>query len=128
MTEPATTPPDGWSEASETVPGAEQTYVYHVGNDERVLVGLTSPSNTLDEIRLEVSSIERTATAQRHDFVVTTYDRKEDGVEDVISFMELVSETLPADDAEDERLFRAVQRCIEEFDTTTDTWWSFFTN
>lgn len=127
MTEPVTTPPDGWSEASDMMPGAEQTYVYQVGDGERVLVGLASPSNNTDEIRLEVSSIEEAATIQRHDFVVATYDGKQEGVEDMISFMQLVSETLPSDHAEDERLFMAVQRCIEEFDASTNTWWSFFT-
>lgn len=51
---------------------------------------------------------------------------RQDGVEDMISFMELVSETLPSDYAEDERLFMAAQRYIEELNTTTDTWWSIF--
>lgn len=127
MTEHTTTPPDGWSETSDAVPGGEQTYVYPVGDDERVLLGLVSPSNTPDEIRLEVSSIEEAATVQRHDFVIATDDSKQDGVEQMNSFMELISETLPSDHTGDERLFMAVQRCIEEFNTTTHNWRSFFT-
>jgi len=121
MTDRIAALPDGWSEASDRMPDAGQTYVCHVSDDERVLVGLVLPSNTQDEIRLEVSSIEEIETIHRHDFVVATYDEKQNGIKDMVSFMEIINETTSSDRAEDDRLFVAIQQCLKEFNTTADT-------
>lgn len=125
MTDPSITPPAEWSEASTAVPGADKTYVYHVGDGERVLVGLVPPSDNRHEFRLEVSSIESAAPMQRHDFAVDTYESSHRAAEDTVSFMQHVSEMLQSGETEDERLFVTVQQCIDAFDTT-DSGQSFF--
>jgi len=127
MTEQMVSLPDGWSETSGEVTDAGETYVYVVSESARVLVSLAPSVNGSDEVQLRVSSIEGPTTVRRHDFVVAEYEHKRTGIDNMESFMELVSESLPASYATDERLFVTIQRCIEEFNSTTCSWLSFLT-
>ncbi|SEO20725.1 hypothetical protein SAMN05216388_1009121 [Halorientalis persicus] len=127
MTNQSVSLPAGWSPASGGDLDGAKVYVYDVTDSKRILVGLHSQSKEdTGPIQLRASTIEEKASVNRHDFVVAEYDDPSTAIDEVEAFMDLLSESLSADQTEDERLFVSVQELITEFTAAECGWRSIF--
>lgn len=117
--------PEGWLKTSDTLADL-QAFMYELSEARRVLVGLAFPESEGAEIQLRVSSIDEDAVVRRHDFVVDTYDNTQVAIEDGESFMRYLAAALPDRLGSQTQLSRVIENCITEFNSTPDSWLSFF--